>query len=244
MKPCIKLLVILLALMTPCAVLAETAAEALESARLWGNTEHAVMTVSLDIDTGRGEKSRTLEVFIEHDGDESKLFARVTVPPFLSRMKYLYLRSAGGGESRWIATSRGTRQLSNAQRTEKLFDSDFTTEDLSMLAVDEYDVSYAGTNGTDGKIVVRAEAKNGNAATRVISIDPGSRLITRVEYLNAEDGIARLYVVEETRTVDGVPTVGVCSMTDIDAGTTTMLTVDSFDPDADIPARIFSRASL
>lgn len=239
------LAVILFLACLPGAIRAETATEALESARLWGETERATMEVTLEIDTGRGEKSRTLEVYVDNQNDESKLFAQVTVPPFLSRMKYLYLRAPNGSETKWVSTSRGVRQLSNAQRTEKLFDSDFTTEDLSQLVVEQFVVTYLdGSDGDGDEIVVRAEPKDGSTATRLITIDRETRIITQVEYLDDAGKTERVYRVEETETIDGILTVSLCSMTDTDAGTKTLLSVESFDPSSSIPPRVFSRASL
>ena len=215
------------------ALIAETAEATFEAASLWGKTERATMEMRLDIETGRGSKSRSLK---------SKLFAQVTAPAFLNKMKYLYIRSANGDESKWVSTSRGTRQLSNAQRTEKLFDSDFTAEDLSKLAVEDYAFSPAPAVG--GLTSVRATPKRSGESARIISIDPATGLIMRVQYLDSRGEVERIYQVEETRMIESILAVSVCTMTDVQAGTTSRLTILSFDPDSDIPPRVFSRASL
>lgn len=215
----------------------------LKSARLWGAAGTVVMEVDLEIETRRGSKTRSVEVYLDNSGDESKLFARVVSPPFLRHMKYLYTRSSNGTESKWVGTSRGARQLTNADRSEKLFDSDFTTEDLSELVVEDYAVTYEPETDNE-TVVVRAVPRTSGSATRLIWIDQDTNLIVRLEYRTADDTIQRVYVMEETQMVDGIVAVRTCRMTDPAAGSSTLLTVDEFQPNARIPSRMFSRASL
>ena len=223
------------------AACGQDAREILGASVLWGDAATVSMKIRLEIETQRGDKTRTIEVFIDNESEDSKLFARVITPPFLNNMKYLYIKHSAGGESKWISTSRGTRQISNAERNERLFDSDFTTDDLSKLDSDEYDVYFTEQRNA-ATISVRADSDRGN--DRIVSIDASTNLIVRVEILDRNDSIIRLYEVHSTRNEDGIVIVDICTMRDLTTGTKTTLFVENFDTTTPIPRRIFSRASL
>ena len=146
-----------------------------------------------------------------------------------------------------MSTSRGVRRVAAGNRDERLFDSDFTVEDLSSYEPDDYQLSILGTESVNGVdcLVLQAIPSDSRSADekKVLYISNSDGLLYAADFYAAGE-VARRFELLETMLVDGTPFPRVARMTTIGAGTNTLLTVTEAAAGAEIPDRVFNRGSL
>ena len=220
--------------------------ELLASGNILGGSGSVVMKVSMSIETSRGSKERGLEVYIRREGDGSKVLAQIVAPAFLSSLKFLYHRDPGGKESKWLKTSRGVRLLSEAQRSERLFDSDFTAEDLSDVNPAKFRLRSMSAQSNGALVCIEAIPVEGRSFydRKVLCFDSGTRILRRIDYFDGEGGLIKQYTLDETQLVDGELYPARSTMRDLRSGGQTELRVEGVEAGDSIPDRLFSRANL
>ena len=218
----------------------------LRDAALLGRFSSLEVRFALEISERRGVKERELLAYVEQDGEERRALVQVVSPAFLSNLKFLSLAS-GDERSQWMSTSRGVRRVAAGNRDERLFDSDFTVEDLSAYDPDDYDLSLLGTeNVGEVECYVLQAIPNDTAAhgdRKLLYVSVEERLLYAAEFY-AGGSIERRFELIDTMMVDGTPFPRVARMTTVDADTNTLLTVSSAQPGIDIPDRVFNRGNL
>ena len=129
----------------------------LAGASLYGNTPNISMRIAMLISGPRGDKQRVLEAFIKRDGRAARIFIHVVSPGFLANMKFLTHRAEDGSESQWLSTSRGVRKLAGGgAANERLFDSDFSVEDLSEIDSGTFHLSLLADQAVDELTAARS----------------------------------------------------------------------------------------
>ncbi|MFW5786023.1 MAG: outer membrane lipoprotein-sorting protein [bacterium] len=223
-------------------------AELLRSAFVFGGDTTAEIRAALEIDEQGRVKERTLQVYVEHDNGERKLYAQIVEPPFLDQMRFLSTTDSRGNEARWTATSTGVRRVADTGTPEELFGSDFTVQDLAGIEMNDYDLTELPDEriaGTEMRVIsARATARRAPFAERRFWIDPATDLVYRAEYLDSSDNVVKRYQVHETLQRDGTVYPEVVTMTNLARGSTSTLTITEFTLVDDIPERYFSRAVL
>jgi hypothetical protein len=218
-------------------------------ATILGRTPALAMQVSMSIHRSTGAKERKLELYLSRSGgpaERTRLMAHVVSPAFLNQMKFLSHRNPDGEDATWLKTSGGVRRLSQSNRDERLFDSDFTVEDLTDLSPDRYELLFVGTEDVDGVTcdVVRALRLPGREEQRVLYVGRADSLIRRVDVLGAGGRLARRYTVDRTQLIDGVLYPLVCTMRGSSDDAYTVLRFDRIEPVGALPDKLFSQANL
>jgi hypothetical protein len=191
---------------------------------------------------GRGAmQRRTVQVYLQRSGDgSSRMLAQILEPPFLQSMKFLQHQNADGTQDRWLGSSRGVQRLSIGDYGQNLFNSDFTTDDFAYIDVSNLQAEVIDRSAD----ITRIRVTDAAGSTRIMSVDEARHLIVGIDYLDDHGAVERRYTVTTTASTDGVWHPILAEMHDLVADTRTELTVLTLEPVAQIPARVFSRASL
>jgi hypothetical protein len=224
-----------------------TPAEVVAAARIFGPEESARMLINMTAQDGSGSKRRKIEVCLERKGGESRLYAAIVDPAFLSGMKYLRISKDGGGLQQWMKTSRGVTRVVGSGANEKVFGSDFTAEDFGDVSPRDFELRFADAAELDaGTVGVIAKPIAGNAsyAWKLIRIDSATRLVKGIDYHDAKGRLIRKYRLEGTSLVDDQPCPRNAVMRDEVAGSVTTLIFEEVKQEKSFPARIFSPAGL
>jgi hypothetical protein len=226
------------------------AAEVLARSVLFGSSPALSLRVTMEIRAPSGAKTRELELYVRRDGQSLRVRAQVVAPVFLREMKLLWLRDGGGARSAWLKTSQGVRQIGGEGGGERLFDSDFTVEDLTEIDARSYTLRDAGTRvvgGRDCRVIEAAASASrpgGARARKEIAIDAASMLTRSVEYYDASGKAVKRYTVLATQRVGDEDLPLETVMEDLVRRSSTTLRFTSVQAPASLPDRLFSRADL
>ncbi|MBN1686468.1 MAG: outer membrane lipoprotein-sorting protein [Spirochaetales bacterium] len=222
-----------------------TAEEILANTHLLGNAANIILTATMDIRSPRGDKSRTLEIYISQNDEASKILAQVTSPPFLRNLKFLTHQFSDGSDDKWVKTSRGVRRLAEGNYGEALFDSDFTVEDLSRIDESRFDLEVVDTGETSGVRAIKAiPTYNGPDYThKIFKIEVDTGMLSGVDFFR-DEALVKRYTLLERQVIGGEPYPLLCTMEDFAKGTSTVLEIDKVSIEDSIPERLFNRGSL
>jgi hypothetical protein len=239
----------LLLTLVSASLLAEDAdpAEILRNASLFGQFTSLTADLDMEIHERRGTKDRGIAAYVERDDENARALVQIVSPAFLNNLKFLSITEAGD-TSQWLATSRGVRRVSGSNRNDRLFDSDFTVEDLSDYDPEDYDLTLQGSELVDGVDCHVLEAVPVSADTdyarRIMFVDKQTGLLVRARFLDDDGVVVREFELLERMELDGVPFPREVKMTTVQAGTYTVLSVREAVTGEDIPDRIFNRGNL
>lgn len=218
----------------------------LRDAALLGRFSSLELHFTLEITERRGTKERDLIAYVRQDADGNRALVQVVSPAFLSNLKFLSITS-GDQRDQWMSTSRGVRRVAAGNLDERLFDSDFTVEDLSHYDPEDYDLSILGTetiSGVECHVLQAVPTDSGSFGDRkVLWVSTGNGLLYAADFY-ADGEVERHFELLDTMLVDGTPFPQSARMTTIGANTSTVLTVTDADAGTDIPDRLFNRGNL
>ena len=222
-------------------------AEILRRAALFGQFQTLEADLTMEIHGRRGTKDRGLVAYVERNERGSSALIQIVSPSFLNSLKFLSL-SEGEETTQWLSTSRGVRRVAGSSRNDKLFDSDFTVEDLSDYDPGDFDLSLAGServNGVDCHVLEAVPLDiETDYARRVMYVDKSTGLLMLARFFNDSGELLREFELLEHMELDGVPFPRIARMSTLSAGTFTVLTVDDAVVGEDIPDRLFNRGNL
>lgn len=238
---------LLLILTTP--VFCEETPEAiLRESYLMSKVPHVIMKINMTIHTRSGIKNRTLKVYVKHQGESLKLLMHVVSPAFLQKMKFLIHHFEDGVENKWLRTSRGVRQLSESQRADRLFDSDFTVEDLSEVEVSEFALKRLESqilNGHECDVVeMTPRRESGEYQKKIVKVDRLSGIIREVEIFGTGEELIKRYTLDETLMKNASIFPLSCSMQNLSRGTKTILHFVQIDVATDLAESVFNKGNL
>lgn len=226
----------------------QSAEEILRRSSLFGSAAGARMRIGMEIVKGQGVKSREMEAFIRRDGRASRLLLHVVSPAFLNQMKFLFHREGDGRESQWMKTSQGVRRLAGSNRSEAIFDSDFTAEDLSDLRVEDFSLALLGEEPVGGRPCHRIEMaprfSGSSYHKKQVLVEKGSGLLFGADFFDAAGALVRRYRLLDTQRVQGSTFPLACRMENLAAGTHTLLRFQRIEPADSLPDKLFNRAAL
>lgn len=238
---------IAVSIFVPHSIRAQEPEALLRSVSLFGGLDRFTCGLTMTIRTPQGQKERGLELFYERSGTETDILVQIVSPSFLRNMKFLQ-HHTDRENARWLKTSTGVRRLASSGDDEPLFGSDFTTEDVSDFPFEVYRLERLPDSRTDGvecTVIRCVPVKAGGAFTeKRYFIEKETSVIRRIEWLSAGGAVVKQYRVLELRTVSGSPFPWEAIVEDAVKSSSTVLSVRSLDPDARIPARVFSRGNL
>jgi hypothetical protein len=241
----IRAIIIILFIGINSCAMAETPEQILSDAHLLGNDPNLVIDLTMQIETTQGQKERKLEVYINREEDESKLLAQIVHPSFLRNMKFLNHRDKNGREDTWLKTSQGVRRLSTANKSEPLFGSDFTVEDLSYFDTSELQLELIESAGDDIHHLIKATplSRHSSYSYKVIYIDKGSGIVARVDFYR-DKNLYKQYELIEFREINDKLYPVLCRMENFAQDSRTTLFVDHIDIVNAIPGRVFNKGNL
>lgn len=241
-----RLTALVLAGLTSWVVGAQEPDELLREAVLFGGFERLRSTVEMEIHD-EGTKTRILQLYVEHEGDDYRALIQVVEPAFLNQMKFLSI-SSGNRTDQWISTSRESHRVAEGSENEPLFDSDFTVEDFSDSDPDDYSLTRRADRTVEGEachvIDVVPESVETNYARRRVFLSEADRIIVRAEYYDDAGELIKLFELHDRMTVDGAAFPRRATMRTLTADTHTVLTVDEVETNVRIPRRYFNPGSL
>jgi hypothetical protein len=223
----------------------DDAQQILRDAALLGRFSSLEVHLTLEINERRGTKERDLVAYVERGEDETRALVQVVAPAFLNNLKFLSITS-GDDRNQWMSTSRGVRRVAAGNRDERLFDSDFTVEDLYDYNPDDYDVSILGServNGLDCHVVQAVPRDSGFGDRKILYVAIENGLLQGAEFYS-DGALERRFELLDTILVDGTPFPGQARMTTVESDTNTLLTVTEATTGIEIPDRIFNRGNL
>jgi outer membrane lipoprotein-sorting protein len=219
----------------------------LRGAALFGQFTSLEVHLTMEIHERRGTKDRGLVAYVERDGDDAKALVQIVSPAFLNSMKFLSITD-GEDTTQWLGTSRGVRRVAASSSNDRLFDSDFTVEDLSDYDPNDFDLTITGSeriNGSDAYVLEAVPLDiETDYAKRVMYVDKETGLLVLARFLDASGTVVREFELLEHMDLDGVAFPRVARMTTVSSNTYTILTVDDAQAGHDIPDRIFNRGNL
>lgn len=226
----------------PSAIFGQSASDVLAKAHLFGQSVYLEFTVAMTIHSGPTEKSRNIEILMRDRANESQVFMQVISPPFLKEMKFLQHSLSSGETLQWMATSRGTRKITSSGTDERVFDSDFTASDFTVINSRNYNILDFQTVPFNGVTVFRLDVRPTEGKDlwdyRRLYIDQESFLILRVDYFKT-GAVAKRYSLEETQIVDGLVFPRNVKMEDLRADSFTLLQFTKVDTPSSLPDRVF-----
>jgi hypothetical protein len=221
------------------------AASFVKASSLFGQAKIVVARMDMRIARKGGELSREVELSLDRSGAGSKSLARIMSPAFLSGMKFLKISSPGQADAQWLKTSRGIRRLGESNRSDAVFDSDFSAEDFGSISDEGFDFAFAPGRDTAGSRAVEAKPRAAAPyALRVLYIDNNSKLLMGIDYLDASGAAIKRYRVTSVSGSGADIRPDVATMEDLRTGGTTRLKITSFATPDSLPGRIFNSASL
>lgn len=245
----ILLLIIATLLIAGGTAFAQTPKEVLGGVNVIGNAANSIIEIDMNINTGRGSKNRTLEIYYTEEPDGTvKSLAQVISPAFLRNLKFLSYMYPDGRADQWVKTSRGVKRLSSGSGAgQELFDSDFTTEDLSDVSPSDYDLEFLPAETILDREVFAVQAKpkgrGGEYSEKIYYVGKASGLLLGIDYLKGNDLVKR-YRVNETQTIGGDLFPLECTMENLGRDTSTVLVFESIETPNSIPGTVYNKGRL
>ena len=198
----------------------------LQGAALLGRFDSLEARLTMEITDSRGTKDRGLVAYVERTDESSKALVQVVSPAFLGNLKFLSIAS-GDDRDQWMSTSRGVRRISGGSGNERIFDSDFTVEDLASYDPEDYTLSLKGSEQRNGETCHVLEAVPVGGVTgdrKVLYIGQDTGLLQAGEFY--EDGqLHRVFELVSSMLLNGVLFPEAARMETPGEGTYTVLTV-------------------
>lgn len=201
----------------------------------------------MEIKGRRGTKNRDVEIYLHQTDEDMKLRLSVIAPSFLNYMKYLQIKTGDSNTKKWLRTSRGVRQLSNSNNSDKVFDSDFLVSDFSGFDYENSRLEYHGEESLEGilcdVVTIENNSDDTDFSKKVCYVRKESGLIQKIEYFDGDDKVKE-YLLIEDQVIRGSEYPRECSMTNLKDKTSTLILFKKVEEVQSIPSRIFNKGSL
>ena len=222
---------------------AENAQKLLESATLFGERGAAIARMEMRIQSRDGEKTREIELMIDHGAGKVRTVARIVSPSFLTGMKFLKIREAGKPDAQWLRTSSGVRRLGESNKSETIFGSNFTVEDFGAIDATGFDIALLPAKDSSTARAVRALPKTPTYYhEKILWVEKDSSLVSAMEYHDPEGRVLKRYEVMTFSATRDHPIDA--KMIDPNSGTTTLLHIISLEMRPSLSDRFFSPGAL
>ncbi len=215
-----------------------------------------VQTVELTAEDRAGGK-RVVRVNIYSRIDEQgfrRVLARFTRPEDLEGAAFLLIQRESGNELIVRSPDLGSvRHIAGRELRASFGGTDFSYEDITRLQSLQRPAALKRLpDGTEaGRPAYVLESRpgdpEGSAYERIVAfVDKQTCMVTRTELYEAGDKLRKIMTAppERFRMLGSVWVTNEVRMSDVRDGTETLLVVESFDVDAEIPAATFSVESL
>lgn len=244
MKQTIKLISISLFfifLLSP--IYAQSAEDIYKNAMPFTSSQNLTMIFKMTIHDESGEKTRELQIQSVKKMDTEKTLAKITSPSSLSGLKFLRIANNAQAIQTWLKTSRGVRRLAESMNSnEKLFNSDFSVDDLSQGSITNHVIERLSDKENNENLVIKDTDEN--QSLKIVTIQKETNIIIKTEYYNKNGICIKDYQVEEWGKLNNLTYPKLIRMTDKEKKSWTLLEVIKIDTKTQIPDSVFNASSL
>lgn len=210
--------------------------------------------VTMHLFKGGRERTREfsmLRIDIE-DGGNQKYYTYFKKPSDVSRMSFMVHKQADGNDARWIYVPAVDliKPISADDKNSSFVGSDFSYEDVSGRHWTEDNHTLVNADGDlDGtpvfiiESVPKDEGYDG-FAKKISYIDKASYLPLKEEYFNDKGEMIKTFTAEKIEDIDGIKTVTVRRMDNLEKGTHTIVEFNDIKYDVGLDESIFTERYL
>jgi hypothetical protein len=173
-----------------------------------GEAEHATMEMILSDDGGR-EVERKAELYVRETGDgRTQSLIRFLEPTDLRGTAFL-THERPGPDDQWLYLPglERVKRIASSRRTGSFAGTQFTYEDLSGRAVDDYAHRYAGADTLDGEpadVVESVPREEDSGYSRLVSwVSREKPVFLRVDYYDRRERLLKRSTAEGFTRVEG-----------------------------------------
>ncbi|HKK21735.1 MAG TPA: outer membrane lipoprotein-sorting protein [candidate division Zixibacteria bacterium] len=216
-----------------------------------GNDGLAEVTMTL---TDKRGKERVREFTMlrrdESDGGNQEYYTYFKKPSDVSRLTFMVHKMTDGNDLRWLYVPSVdlVKPISADDKNSSFVGSDFTYEDVSGRRWTEDNHTYKGEQDLNGTAVYVIESVPKEPykgfARKVSYIDKDNFLPLKEEYYDSKNNLERIFTAEKVDTVDGIPTVTIRKMDNVQKKSFTTVDFTSIKYNVGIEADVFSERYL
>lgn len=190
--------------------------------------DDGVAEVTMKLIDRRGKERERVFTMLRLDveeGGNQMYYTYFKRPSDVSRLTFMVHKTTNGNDKRWIYVPAVDliKPISADDKNSSFVGSDFTYEDVSGRHWTEDNHTLTGESEIDGKAVYVIESipkeEYGGFARKVSYIEKATFLPVKEEYFNDKDEMIRVFMAEETQEIDGILTVTLRSMENLEKGT-------------------------
>jgi len=177
-------------------------------------------------------------------GGEQRYYTYFHRPADVRRTTFMVIKHVEGDDDRWIYVPALdlVRRLSANDKNSSFVGSDFTYEDVSGRHWTDDVHTFVGEGEVDGRKVylIESEPKEEMGwVKKVSSVDQETYLPLREEYYDDKGELIRLFTADRIEEIEGIPTVTVRTMENVEKNQHTTVEFLSIDYDIGVPEDIF-----
>ncbi len=228
---------------------AETADEIMDRARAARQVDNAVQTIEMVIVSKSGsERVRELELKVKVDGEVRKSLARFTAPSDVAGTQLLLIDHPGQTDEQllYLPAVKRTNRISGKSRKGAFMGSDFSYEDMELS--DPPGASHKVVSETDAAWVIEtAPGEDSSYSKLLTTVRKADFVPEKVQFFDGDGELLKELVVSRTERVGDLTLVTESTMTNVQKGTRTRLTVKEHQlnlPDEALPDDLFTKAHL
>jgi outer membrane lipoprotein-sorting protein len=227
-----------------------------QTTRKWSDR---VQRMNLTITDRRGnEARRDLEVLTKRYGeDASRSIMFFHAPPQVQGIGFLQWIAPQEPDRQWLylPALKRTRQISGGTRTESFAGTDFSYEDLSIMADvvdwrdDKAHVTLAGEETVDGHasdIVALTPTAAAEVSYGTIRLWLGrdDQVVRKYEFVDAQGTLAKTLLLSDIRDVGGIPAAYRLEMRNQRTGSHTLVELSELKYNAGLDDEVFTQRRL
>jgi outer membrane lipoprotein-sorting protein len=183
------------------------------------------------------------------EGGEQRYYTYFTAPSDVSRTTFMVIKKVPGDDDRWIYVPALdlVRRLSANDANSSFVGSDFTYEDVSGRHWLDDNHSFVGEGEIDGVpvwIIESTPKEKSNWSRRVSYIAQDSFLPLKEEYFDKKDVLFREFTADVIEVVDGIPTITVRTMKNLEKNQYTTVQFDSIEYNVGVGEDLFQERYL
>ena len=213
--------------------------------------------VQMDVARRSGTESRTFRMWSQaKEGKPVRSLLRFESPGSIAGTALLTVKKPARKQDSWLYVPAldQVRRVAPADLSQSFVGSDFTIEDLSVAVDPEaraYSVLGEGACGegrtcyqVEDKPATEAAAKASGYGRVVLHVDKELKVAHRIDFYDSADGLLKVLLAEGLVEAGGKWRFDKATVTDVQAGTSTTMTVQSRSWGAAIDESLFSPSNL
>ena len=224
-----------------------------------GNSTHALVQMQL-IDAAGAIGERVVEMYGAKDADGlTRSMIIFHHPASVAGTRFLTVENQGRDDDQWIylPALRRVRRIAASEGSGSFMGTDFTYDDLKSREIDNYEYRYlrddtvplqtGGQRLNRAVHVVEATPKPGTTSqyARIVEfVDPISWTPIRIELYDARGELVKVNTMDRLENVQGYWTVINNTMQNARTGHRTVLNIQRFEYDKQLPAGLFTQNFL